>query len=120
MNGGTVMYILHEEKVMGYIKIRLQEYGYRNIDRKRILEVLKETAEKETNEVRKEDYKILCSAIMGIEVFILEKNLIQVVYTPEAKMRGEGEAIIRDNDRLLQILEEIWHKLPFKKRGDAL
>ena len=100
------MYTLREEKITGSIKV-LKGNEYKTIERKVINDVLKSEAEKECDEVRRRDYEELRNALMGIEALLLDKHSIQLVFSFEAKLRKEGEAIVTKNKRLLRILGDI-------------
>lgn len=105
------MYILDYQKVMGNIKIRSISGEMKKVNRKTLISFLEAEEEKEKDSIRKQDYEILIASIMGIESLILENERIQVVFDQELRWRGESEAQITENDRMIQNLKKFYKEL---------
>lgn len=105
------MYILNYEKIVGNIKIRSMSGEMKKVKRKTLMDFLEGEKEKEKDSIRKQDYQILISSIMGIESLILENKRIQIVFDQELRWRGESEAEIIENDKMIQNLKKFYKKL---------
>ncbi len=100
------MYTLNRKLITGTVKIRnMHEEKMREINREKLVSFLEEEKDKEKNPIRKQDYQILISCIMGIESLILEKECIKVIFKEENRWKGEAEAKITQNARLIQSIK---------------
>lgn len=113
------MYQLDEQKVKGMIKVRKGE-RIKVIQRRRIIQILKEEMDKESNLIKREDYQLLMNSIMGIEVLFMERKEIKVIYNLETGWRREFDGKVTDNNTLYKVLDSIFEENETPKRKGAL
>ncbi len=113
------MYQLDEQKVKGMIKVRKGE-KIKAIQRRGIIQILKEEMDKESDLIKREDYKFLMNSIMGIEFLFMERKEIKVIYNPETGWRGEFDGKITNNNSLYKVLNSIFEESETPKRKGAL
>lgn len=104
------MYILNKKMITGTVKIRNTFGEMKEIDRKSFIDFLEEEKEKEKDPIRKQDYQILIASIMGVDSLLIEKTEMKVVFNEESRWRGEAEANITDNNKLIQTVKKFLKK----------